>query len=352
MKIELIPNKGPASMGPEIIANLGWATEVNIASGFVTVPALNYLDATLIKSIKEKRALKIRLIFGLYQRFTPPQALAKMIYLQDKYPGQFFARVAQNARFHWKYYQFKKLSSSKAYVGSANFTNDGLTTEGDLSVKISGQNNDPIIKSLANEFNNLWNEEKSFALNNELLKKYKKIGRPPSFHTDSKEDEQLSSLLKAPVKIKLPKPQLARPRSVFLDEDLSQETEKIIRTQTDWEKKGWDYLCHPYKNNWELTRSARVILIVTDLDDSNEFTIEWHHVKDSTDAVMTPDGKYFIAHTKVPGGRRYPLAKVKKDLALVGLPLKKVKSDRYLSDLQIDTICRLLHVKRDKLMAV
>jgi hypothetical protein len=46
-----------------------------------------------------------------------------------------------------KYYQFKKEAYERMYVGSANFAEDGLKTEGELSGKLSGKCSDSIIKS-------------------------------------------------------------------------------------------------------------------------------------------------------------------------------------------------------------
>ena len=179
MKIEAIPNKGPASLGPEITECFDWANNAYIASAFLTLASLKRIEDALIKSEKSQHHIEILLLVGLYQRFTSAKTIEKAFNLQKKYPSKFRIQIARNSRFHWKLYIFGKERSRKIYIGSANFTEDGLTTSGELSVKITAQANEQIFKSLQHEFEEIWRKKKnSFQPNENFLTAYNKLSRP------------------------------------------------------------------------------------------------------------------------------------------------------------------------------
>lgn len=350
MKVEAIPNQGPASMAPELDLSLNWANEVDIASAFVTPGALRRIESALSKARKEKRPLKVRLIFGLYQRFTPPQALSKMLGLQKAYPGKFFARCARNNRFHWKLYAFRRGSARRFYVGSSNLTEDGLAASGELSVKITVKASDAIAASLETQFETLWQED-AFLLDKAVLKKYQKVKRPSQFVTTLYKDDAIAALLKAAVRPLQPQPSgNPRPRLVFADFDLSDETVEIVESETDWDKKGWLYLCDTYKYLHDMAKGAKVLLLVTWIDNPREYVLEFLRVE-KTAEIETPDGKYFMAYSRVPHGWRRRYDDISQELSKVGLTRKKIKSDKNLTRPQLETLCRLLHVKLDSLLA-
>jgi HKD family nuclease len=132
MKLEVVPNKGPASMGPELSRGLSWAKSLDIATAFLTVRSLERLEEALMNAQDSGRLLRIRLLCGLYQRFTSAATIRAAVRLQKKYSDQFHIRIARNNRFHWKLYLLHSNAKSCAYVGSANFTEDGLTASGEL----------------------------------------------------------------------------------------------------------------------------------------------------------------------------------------------------------------------------
>ena len=347
MKVEAIPNKGPASMGPEIDRSLEWAEQVDIASAFVTTRALNHLEIALEQAQGEKRPLKVRLLFGLYQRFTPPQALSKMLDLRKKYPSRLYVRVARNSRFHWKLYIFRKGSSRRLYIGSSNLTEDALTSSGELSVKLTAKASDAIANSLETEFEKLW-QHKTFLLNKNVWQEYQKVKRPVIIAP--REDSAISRLLEKAETIPSTPPSSTKPkpRVVWVNEGLLPETENIIRADTDWYKRNWDYMCN---GKWwhDIITNAKVFLYVTWYDNRQEYWVEFRRVKE-TAVIDTPDGKYFIAHSKVPHSHRLRYSKVKEQLAEVGLTWKIIKASRQLNSDQLQTTSRLLHVRPETLL--
>jgi|GEM_PF-1530335 HKD family nuclease len=346
MKIEAIPNKGPASMGPEIDRSLEWAEQVDIASAFVTSKALNHLEKSLAKAQSEKRQLTVRLLFGLYQRFTPPEALKMMLDLQKKYPGRLYVQVARNNRFHWKLYIFRKRSSRRFYIGSANLTEDGLTSEGELSVKLTTKTSDAIANTLETEFDKLWKDKsKSFLLRKDVWKEYKKFKRPAFI--SQHEDSAISGLLTKPDRPP-PPPTKPKPRIVFVDKVLLPETDNIIDARTNWDKKNWDYMCTGKQLHNNIV-NAKVFLYVTWDDNPKKYYVEFRRVEETVE-LDTPDGKYFIAHSKIPYGYSLRYSEVKKRFEEVGLTWKIIKASRQLNSDQLQATSRLLHVKPETLV--
>jgi HKD family nuclease len=347
MKIEVIPNRGPASMGAEIDRSLLWAGQVDIASAFVTAAALKRLRAALAYAETKKRPLKVRLLFGLYQRFTSPQAMSEMLSLRKQYPSKFSARVARNNRFHWKLYSFSKGNQRRLYVGSANFTSDGLGADGELSLKVTAKSSDAVVKSVANEFETMWQED-SFLLDKPVLNKYEKLARPKEIFTAPQKDTAISALLRPPAKPtsqqKLSNP---KPRLVYMNENISDETAEMLGAETDWYRNGWDSSSLFYKGQSEAIKQAKIILLVEQLI-GGKLLISFRRIEGFV-SLDTPDGKYHFAHSHVPYGWSRVYSEIKKDLAEVGLTQKKMRADRYLNSFQLERLCRLLHVKPERL---
>jgi HKD family nuclease len=343
MKLEAIPNKGPASMGSEIDRSLHWAHEVDLASAFVTVAALKRLQTALEEAGRQKRTLRIRLLFGLYQRFTPPEALAKMLNLQKRHPGSLFVRVARNRRFHWKMYSFKKGSTRRLYVGSANFTTDGLTADGEMSLKLIAKSHDKVIKSIESEFESAWHHD-AFTLNKSLLEKYSNLARPKSIITDPQNDKAISILLRAPNKQPTPPAKaLHKPRLVYVDGITTEETQRILEEETNWDQKGWNTICFRYKGEWDLVKMSKVFLLVCRANPKS-YEISFRRTE-HTACIETPDGKYHLAHSKVPYGWCREYSVIKEELKTAGLTQNKIKSDRSLNTEQLLLFCRLLRIR-------
>lgn len=345
MKIETIPNRGPASLAPEIEHCLRWATHADIASAFITPAAIRRLESALGVARKEKRAVKVRVVFGLYQRFTPPEALRRLVRLHKNYPGVFFVRVARNNRFHWKLYSFSKGAARRLYIGSANFTEDGLSAEGELSVKISANSGDSISKALQSEFERIWrNEDESFLLSAGCIKKYDNLKRPTFVVSKPAQDDALRRILRKPKRLKQEPEEAAKPRSLFAGNYVTDETVKVIEVETNWHRKGWDYISYLYKSEFAVDRDARVLLKVDFFGETQQHRLRFVRVADTAAELVTPDGKYFIAYERLAGGWSRKFETIKKELGRVGLTKRSLKANRKLNRTQLDLLCRLLHV--------
>src|SRR5205807_10354264 len=128
-------------------------------------------------------------------------------------------------------YLFRKNSSRRLYVGSANLTEDGLNTSGEMSLKVSANSSDRITSSLESEFESLWREE-SFPLNKSVLDNYQKFARPPMIFISPQEDDAISSLLRRPERGPRPLPSKTKPCVAFVPDDITKVTAKTLRSET------------------------------------------------------------------------------------------------------------------------
>jgi HKD family nuclease len=78
----------------------------------------------------------VRLLTGLYQKFTEPQALRTLLRIQEETCGQLSVRLSLEPQFHRKMYLLTSRTRSTAILGSSNLTRDGLRSGGELNVMV------------------------------------------------------------------------------------------------------------------------------------------------------------------------------------------------------------------------
>lgn len=359
MRLEVIPNKGPASLGPELTRGFSWARSIDIATAFLTTGSLDRIEKALADVRNSGDSMRIRLLCGLFQRFTSADTIQVAVRLQKKFPNQFCIRVARNRRFHWKLYLLRKNSMVLVYIGSANFTEDGLTASGELSIKISSGNDDKLVKSVQSEFDELWGKKNSFAPDDKFLKSYGRLNRPPRVFNESI-DNPVLKLLQEPERINdmqhegtgtshHPKARKPRVRLIYVEYFLQPETKKIIKQKTSWDLNGWDYTCLA-SQNYGPAKNAAALVRADFIKKGPESRLElaFHTVEDSV-KIKTPDGNCFIAHSRIPYSRVRDYQEIKKELTKVGLTWMKLRQDRTLTQVQVQKLCELLRVNPDSL---
>lgn len=110
-----------------------------LCSAFLSDSAAESL-IQLIDEIKNSRKLKFTIMIGIKNNFTSPNAirtLIKYIEKSNKKNIKFDLRLPLNDDFHVKSYVFIGSTYSKAIVGSANLTDTGLKSKGELMVEIN-----------------------------------------------------------------------------------------------------------------------------------------------------------------------------------------------------------------------
>ncbi|GAA3648829.1 DEAD/DEAH box helicase [Asaccharospora irregularis] len=140
-------------------------------SFYFSVAFINYSGVQLLldtfKELEEK-AIKGKIITTTYLNFTEPKALEKIqefsnidmkIFIADREKG-----------FHTKVYIFENENDYKIIIGSSNITQSALKSNIEWNVKIVSKEEEPFIKDVLREYNNLW--KMSSDLNDEVLQRY------------------------------------------------------------------------------------------------------------------------------------------------------------------------------------
>lgn len=169
----------------ELIKELKNADEVWIAVALVTTNALDFLQNQLSEETTQNYLIGINLP-------TEPNALKKLYRLEVK--DQVQTRVYTDKEFyHPKLYLLRKGSNYVAFIGSANFTNSGLSKNIELSYKIENQTD---CKTLLKWFEKL--NKDAFSITESFIRDYEKsfIKRKERKKKDEKEAQRLKKKLK------------------------------------------------------------------------------------------------------------------------------------------------------------
>jgi HKD family nuclease len=352
MTIDVLPNRGPASVGAEMERLFHACTVADLASAFMTPSGMKRLREFLGVGGKPGRPAPrtIRLVVGLYNRFTPPGVLQELLRLSRQNEGTFQVRIASNIRFHWKAYLFQQGSRTTAIVGSANLTDDGLFSSGELSLRVRGRGKGDAVSSIRDEFDQLW-EKETLELNEKFIAAYSRLPRLKRPFIGDVKDTFLSKMLRPPLRSRSrlvstgKKPIGRRPLYVvYIDENFSDETQAILSSETNWDTKGYWYFAPGTKKLWTRIKDYHFFVLVTWFNaKSRDFKVELHQVTEDVQ-LKTPDGKYFIAHRQVRGTRSVRLKNVASRLQSSGLSKKRMMQEPELNAAQIAVLFEILKV--------
>ena len=135
-EIELVVNTSETSHSSFLNENIERADEVLIAVAFLKVSGLNEILECLTKAIK--KGLTIRIIAGQNLAQTEPEALRTLFELFKSSKSEIrLANYSSLETFHPKVFLFKKGTSAKVLVGSANLTSGGLVNNYECSLAVS-----------------------------------------------------------------------------------------------------------------------------------------------------------------------------------------------------------------------
>jgi len=307
-EILLIENKGPNTLLRALGPYLTSATQVSIASAFVTE---NGIRAFLPGLRKVARRQGVRVITGFYGFVTEPKALTALLKAQDEPTGKLFVRISRDNGYHRKLFVIQTQQVARVFIGSSNLTSKGLTNSGELTVCLTLPLSHKASRSFrtAFEFDN--SQRQSVPLTGPLIKAYevewKKHHRPIPKPTGA-------SLKKILARGKGPPPPPPDPPSFWREHVysvLGTESQNIVEAQTDWERKGWTFF-----TGRDLERSkARDRALVLDHNVGRAHLIV---LKDVTE-IPTDDGRYHRAYLPLTGYRTKRLNRnLKKRLNEIG----------------------------------
>ena len=329
---EIIENNGPNNLRDILKAKLAQASEVCIAVAFVTRSGLDVIAQPLREVATQG---KVRLITGLYQRVTEPQALDALLEIQNESRGQFSVRLSKEPHFHRKIYLLEYKSQAIAIVGSSNMTKEGLQSGGELNLLLSLPQISPSFNELKSTFEKEW-EYNAVPLSDDQIKRY--------FQTRSK-DTKSNAYTKGQLKSILgiePIHKKASPEPMHFWRDCitgfaAKRTERIISELTNWDAKSYRWFStggsHPYQIQ------DRIFLF-----DNTDNHIRLVEVKDTTrTAIPTSDGRRFVAYKPVRNYDRRLSQKLWSLLAQDGI---KEKNSCQRASLSQESADRLMNLSR------
>lgn len=287
MRVEYILNKNPQVLDNQIDNCLDRSIIVNIATAFIDDYAISKIE-NILKS--NKKIKDFTLLIGLYGMFNQKKNLEKLISLAGKFPDVLTVNVSKDQQFHLKYYYFKFPTSESCFIGSANFTEAGLTENSELMVKITNNNIDKNKDKFANASILEFNKELKNSINiNQLIL---------SNYTEQKDLSNLpikkgvfASLF--PVEEELPEIENTSLNAVLvmLDSDISSKTQKTIGKQyPNWK----EYFVQNSKKDYNTCLNNKSILIISKFP-KYVYKYKWVTISDGA-VISTDDGKYFLTY--------------------------------------------------------
>jgi HKD family nuclease len=287
VKLDIIENNGPDNLRDTLKSQLRRASEVSIAVAFITQAGLD----ELVQALRQVAANgRVRLLTGLYQKVTEPQALRSLLRIQNETRGRLSVRLTREPQFHRKLYLLKSHARSTAIIGSSNLTREGLRSGGELNLIARLPKNSPLVKQLSQAFEDDW-EHRAVPLAADQLVEYEKA-RPTPPKRENYATGQLAKILGASLTHR--QGEEGSPERVYWREAITgrvkKRTERIITETTNWDDRNYSWFStggvHPY-------RIGDRIVLFNYLDQRMEFI----EVKDCARMkVPSPDGRHFVAY--------------------------------------------------------
>jgi HKD family nuclease len=294
-----IDNRGPNTVLRTLRSLLRPGVDVRIQVAFVTRSGVMALLSSLHRAA---RLGSVRLVTGLYEGFTEPEALRLLAAAERQSRGRLAVRISREPRFHRKLYLVTSRAQGHCIVGSSNLTTEGLTARDELNLLLTMPPAVQPFAGLARRFDEDWRLE-CVPVTAELVRKY--AAARPSQRRPTIAPAKLRAILGSPRRgpevssAAENQPKLWRQSIEGLADKATQD---LIREETSWGNLDW--FSNPSPG---IRRDDLVVLF--------DFTwrsksVQLVRVRDTTTVrVRTPDGRHFVAHSPVRGTPRRVLGK-------------------------------------------
>lgn len=310
MKTEFLNNRGINLFKDELETKMLSSDSFNIASAFVTYEGIELIKLFLHKN-KNRKGIG-RLITGFYNCFNSQEVLMDLQSLAKNSKGRLLVNISTNERFHWKYYHFESNPVETAYIGSANFTGAGMSSEGEIISKLSLIGKD---KSERQNLKKIFNTEfeNSIDIIKFPLEDYRQsksatsnsTGLPPS----------IRKILKTKPKIQAKGIKINTIRAILVTGNLSYTTVKIIKEK----KSNWDsleYISCGNKAEYDAALKTDRLFLISRYN--RKYSFDLVEIKDSCQ-LKTPDGEYFILYKKTIKTKHTENIKWKTEIEQLGI---------------------------------
>jgi HKD family nuclease len=234
VKLDIIENNGPDNLRDTLKARFRRASDVSIAVAFVTQSGLD----EVLQPLRQVAASGgVRLLTGLDQKVTEPQALRTLLRAQEETRGRFSVRLSTGPQFRRKIYLLRARKGLLAIVGPSNLTRDGLRSGGELNLVARLPKGSPPGKKLTQAFEDDW-EHRAVPLAPEQIVEYEKA-RPEPPKRESYPKGQLTKILGTKAAHREAE-ENSQPADYWWDriqEVVKKKTERVIAETTNWDEK-------------------------------------------------------------------------------------------------------------------
>lgn len=318
--VEVIDNRGPNTLKAALRKLAPGAKLVQVHVAFVSRAGLDLILGALL------RARSVRLVTGLYQGITEPDALRELLRIQEQRAGRLLVRVSREPKLHRKLYLMDHGRTTKVVCGSSNLTLEGLNSPGELNLLVGLRSHDPALKSLTDGFQAAWSRRTSAELTKELIRRYE-AARPKGVRT-ALSGSAIRSIVGAGAADARHHDGIGRTPTYWrdtIDDFVGKKTEKIIEQETDWDRRGYDWMSVGRRRH---AIGDRILLL------DRRRKINWARVVEVVDvtrtSTATPDGRYFTAYRALRrSGKRRIGETFWRHLASAGVTVKR--SRRWIS---------------------
>lgn len=284
----MVDNRGPNNLRDSLRVWLRHTQSLDLGVAFITRAGLNELLPAIQQVARRGR---VRVLTGIYQAFTEPEALHALLRVRNETNGTLDLRISSTPHFHWKVYLLYTRGGLRAVVGSSNVTTDGLVGGAELNLVIQ-PGTDDLARRVREAFDDAW-KTSSQPVSAEWIKRYAERRATRVVQTPSIWDLLVTPRTKTD-KSAAETPPVRSYWRYWLEGFMEEETLRVVSQETNWERYGWD--CMAVGRPIGFKQGDRILLFDLETD-----TIGVYEVKGIVRvSYRTPDGYHFVAYKKMP----------------------------------------------------
>ena len=326
MKLEVIENRGPDNLRDTLKDLLKRSTDVCISVAFATASGVNAILGPLQGVASRGR---VRMVVGLYQCVTEPQALRTLLRVQRSTKEKVSFRLSREPGFHRKVYLLHTRGTLNAITGSSNLTKEGLSSGGELNTLFSMNAKTAPARRITQVFEDDWSGQRSVPLTQARIEAYaKRRGVRKASGVLSKQDLQ-AILGTSPRHISADEP--SAPITLWrtaIQFTAKASTTEWVSQETDWDRRGFEWFSMHEPPRYGLKDRIAVF------DRLNNAVYLVQVADTARMSVRCSDGRHFVAYRVIRNAQRRLTEKLWDRLRELGITKKAAKQSKKLNESQ------------------
>ncbi len=284
INLVLSSNRGPASLLESLHREYKRATRATIFVAFITEDGARRVLNGLRRI---SRRGEVRLLTGLYQGFTSPEALRLLLQAQKQSGGKLSVRLSKHPGFHRKVYLIDKRNTSILVVGSSNLTGDGLTSTGETNLYATLPNTSMALARARKQLHSEWVTD-TIPLTDSNVSAYAEARGKFKGHSPVSKKFLLQILGR---ETSPPPKNPTVYRWTNISGYVNEKTTRAVEENTDWAEFDW------YADGDARLYSVGDRLFILDASNKSNTRLKYARIIDIVETpTRTPDGQWFVAY--------------------------------------------------------